>query len=380
MTVRSDFDGPAPRRRPAQQFPMKKVPGLVVALIFVVVTVGGLLTSWTRVEPGMVAVIKNNVTRGETVQTASGLVFHLPFGLTDVFLLNRKVQVFTMTKDVGRGDLQTRDNVKIKVADGSNVEADVEVNFKIIPVEAAHIIRRVGPDEAFKNKMIRSYTRALIREQYGLLTLEAVSDPATRTSQNVRVKEALNESLRTFGIEVTQVNTTRFVFNKEYERLVKEKKATSQEFTNQSAAQEKAQKEQEAKIASATRTKNTTIIQARGVARKRIVTVENEAKQLIARAGGQAYAKRKEGERSFEVATNEARAIEAEGLNTAQGIKRLADAYARGGVGLVKEAIARKLLGKRINGRPYSLSEKIERFEVKRDSAIPAATGNREEK
>jgi regulator of protease activity HflC (stomatin/prohibitin superfamily) len=345
--------------------------GIIGAAVLLVLLCG--MSCYDYVEPGEVGVIKNNVTGAEQVKLESGLVLHLPFGLTDVFRLDRTVQVFSMTKHAGSGDRRGVDNVKIKVSDGSNVEVDVEVNYRIIPANAADIIRRVGPGDAFKNKMIRSYTRAILREKYGVLTLENISDPASRTSQNVLVKESLNDSLEPFGLEVTLINTTNFTFDKDYERLVKEKKAKAQEFRNQAAAQEQAVKEQEAKIASVTREKNTSLIVAAGKARKRLVTAENSAKQLVLRAEGEAYAKNTEGDRDFEVATNEAQAIETEGLNTAQGILRMAEAYQKGGDGLVKEALAKKLMGAIINGRPYSLSERIERIQVDRTGQVPAA-------
>jgi membrane protease subunit HflC len=348
---------------------------VVIPVAVIIVLAAVAISGHTYLEPGEVAAIKNNITGAEEVRTESGIIIHLPLGLTDVYKLDRKVQVFTM------GEQQPRrrrahtdsDNVKIKVVDGSNVELDVVVNFKVITSKAADIIRRVGEGDAFKNKMIRSYTRALIREKYGKLKLEEVSDASLRTTKNLEVLHDLNRDLEKFGIEITLINTTNFQFNPEYEKLVKEKKATAQEFANQKAAQEKAQRVQEAEVARAEREKNNAIITARGAAKKRIVEAENRAKQLILRAGGDAYAKKKEGDRSYEVAINEAKAVEAEGLNTAQGIKKLADAYSRGGIALVKEALAKKLLGRRINGRPYSLSESIQRLSIDRAAAVPAA-------
>ncbi len=294
---------------------------MITPIVAVVLLILLGLNAYTYLEPGEVAVIKNNITGAEDVRTESGIIIHLPLGLTDVYKLDRKVKVFTMggspkdsrTKRVDWSSSTTRSRsrdrvgaVKIKVADGSNVEVDVEVNFKVIPTEAASIIKHIGLGDAFEFKMIRSYTRSLIREMYGILTLEEVSNPATRTTQNVKVQKTLNDSLEPFGIQVTLVNTTNFLFIPEYEKLVKEKKATAQEFTNQKAAQENAVKGQEAEVARATREKNTAIITAKGQARKRIVESENKAKQLIFRAQGEAYAKKKEGDRSYEVAVNEA--------------------------------------------------------------------------
>ena len=363
-----DDDG-RPRRRSDQLRRLLATRGApIVAIVLLLVLTA--FNSYTYISPGKVAVVKNNITGAEEVRNQSGLVIHLPFGMTDVFQLDRKIQVFEMSKERGRGDRPGIDNVRIKVADGSNVEVDVAVNYRVIPASSADIIKNVGPGDAFKNKMIRSYTRAFIREKYGTLTLEEIANPATRIGQNTEVRLALNDALRPFGIEVTLINTTNFDFNEQYEKLVKEKKAVAQQFTNQKAAQEQAQKEQEAKIAAATRMKRTALIQAGGVRDKNLVEATNNAKQTIARAKGEAYARKLEGDRNYEVAINEASAIEAEGLAKAAGIRKLVEAYADGGLGLVKEALAKKLVGSRINGRPYSLSERIDRLKIEGAAAV----------
>lgn len=367
---------PRPPRRPrsmGREFKPRHIGLGVAAFVILVLVITGASTAYDYVEPGEVAVIKNNLFGSPPeVKQQTGIILHLPFGMTDVYHLDKRNQVFEMSKDPGMGDRYDQDNVKIKVADGSNVEVDVKVEYRLRPAKADLIVQRIGPGNAFKNKLLRGYTRAVIREAYGKLTLETVSDPASRTGQNQIVKKLLNEALDEFGLEVIQVNTTNFVFNPEYNRLVKEKKATAQDFLNQSAAQEQARKEQETKVASATREKNTELISAKGKADKRIVEASNRAKQLVFRAEGEAYAKKKDGDRSYEVAIAEAKAVEAEGLNTATGIQKLTEAYRRGGLGLVKESIAKKLAGAQIKGRPYSYSEDIKRIKVDRTGDAPA--------
>lgn len=364
---------------------------LILPLILVGFGILVVLDGHTYLVPEEAAVIKNNITGAEQVRTDSGLILHLPLGLTDVYKLDRTVQSFDMKRDPTPDDVSTRrgrrsraaraaraanrggDNVSVKVQDGSNVELDVSIQYQIIPEDAAKIIKNIGEGDAFKTKLVRAFTRALIREKFGTLTLEEISDPATRSAQNLEVQRALNTALAQFGLEVQLVNTTNFRFNSEYESLVKQKKATAQEFTNQAAAQENALKDQAVQVARAKREKETALIAAQGEASKRIVEADNRAKQLRLRAAGEAYAKKKDGDRAHAVAIAEAAAIEAEGLNTAAGIKRLADAYARGGIALVKETLAKKLAGRRINGRPYSLSEDVNRLKVEHGAAVTGA-------
>ena len=75
---------------------------------------------------------------------------------------------------------------------------------------------------------------------------------------------------------------------------------------------------------------------------KAVIEAEGLAAQTVNVASGEAYKVRLEGERLLKVAQAEAKAIEAEGLRKAEGIEKLAEAYEKGGMGLIREALAEK--------------------------------------
>ena len=68
---------------------------------------------------------------------------------------------------------------------------------------------------------------------------------------------------------------------------------------------------------------------------------------------------------------NEAVALETELSRRAQGIQVLAEAYTKGGIGLVKEALAAKLKGVRIVGRPFSNDANPQRVQM--ETIVPAS-------
>lgn len=53
----------------------------------------------------------------------------------------------------------------------------------------------------------------------------------------------------------------------------------------------------------------------------------------------------------------------------AEAIKKLSEAYETGGQALVREALAEKFRGVKLEGKPYSLSTNIERFALEKLAA-----------
>jgi hypothetical protein len=76
-------------------------------------------------------------------------------------------------------------------------------------------------------------------------------------------------------------------------------------------------------------------------------------------------------------ATNEAKAIEFEGISRAQGIEKLAKAYEKGGLALVREALAEKFRGVVLQGRPYSLASEVQRLQLEEAAAVLKKKGGK---
>ncbi|MFH0794370.1 MAG: SPFH domain-containing protein [bacterium] len=332
-------------------------------IVFLFAAIGVTLYSGvTRVEPGEIAIIVNNITHKVTLDTRNGIKIHLPLGLTDVYKLDRTLQVFAMTGEYGTkaGD----DSIRIKTNDGSNVIIDAEINYQIDETRGKEIVEMLGRGDRYKGELLRSYSRSLIRDSFGDLSIDEVTDPANRLDKIHQINEALNKSLSPWALQVAAVSATNFAFNDQYTQMIKERKESEQVFRNQESAQQNALRDQERQIAEATRIKNTRLEEEKGSQQKRIIEKQGWGEQLKKRADGDAYKARVEGEQAYQVALNEAKAVEVEGLKKAEGIQKLSDAYAQGGLGLVREALAAKYAGAVINGRPYSLDNEVQRLQL----------------
>ncbi len=354
-----------------------QVPPLFVgsALLFIVVVSLGLsvvFTGITVVKPGEVAIIKNNVTGAETLKLTNGTIIHMPFGLTQVYRLDKTQQPVRMTQNPNIGDRMGDDSVQIKTNDGSNVNMDVEVQYQIMAERVGHIVKEVGRRDKYKEGLVRAYARSIIRDELGKLSVTEIADPGNRNLRLDRAKNMLNKQLEKYGLKTILITATNPSFNGDYERMIKDRKEADQDVRNEKSAQETALQEQKRKEAEQERIKSVTIREERGKQEALKIAAAADATKRVRESEGTSYAIKKQGDEAFIAASNEAKAIEVEGLSKALGIQALADAYKKGGIALVREALAIKFKGVRLEGQPYSLSSQIERFQLEKAVANSA--------
>jgi regulator of protease activity HflC (stomatin/prohibitin superfamily) len=354
----------------------------LVLLLFVIVFVLAVIkTGVTFVEGTEVGVIINNITHKISVRQQPGYILHLPMGLTDVHIVNCAERVIHMTQQRNQGNRKGVDDLRIKTRDGSNVNADVTVNYTIDKNAAEKVTTYMGAEQNEHEQnietVVRAYVRTAIRDELGKLLVEEISEPSYRDLAIKTAQASLDNALSDYGIRVTNLLVSEFDFNEQYEQLIKDRKEADQMYTNQAAAQETALSNQRRAISSAEREKNNAVVEERGKQRKRVIEAEGMAAQVINLASGEAYKTKLEGERTMKVDMAEAKAIEAEGLRKAEGITKMAEAYEKGGMGLIREALAEKYIGRTINGRPFSLSSHVDRLQLE-SSAAAAATSKKE--
>ncbi len=346
-----------------------------VAIIFVVI-VGFIVLSMgytgvDNLEMGKAAVIIKNVQRKPSVRTRPGLVAHLPFGMTEVYKFPVQNQLMRMQ---GKSDGGT---IRVKTRDGSNVDFGAEIRYRVMETDAAlmSLAKSFGRDEKLDavQQLILALARSDIREILGALYIVEITDAAQRQKKTIEIRTLMNEQLAPYGVYVDTVSLSTPILNTKYAQLIKDRKSANQELANQESAQESALRKQEQAIATATREKDTAIEEEKGRQNKRIIEAKSHAEQRVARADGDADKIRREGDKAYEVALNEAQAFRAEGLSKAEGIRKMAEAYENGGMALVREALAQKYLGAEINGRPFNLSNVVERLALEPGVGAAAA-------
>jgi regulator of protease activity HflC (stomatin/prohibitin superfamily) len=374
MAKIEEIDGPF--RIPGQT---KAIIGAAFLALTVLIVLSFVYTGVDRVEPGEAAVVINNISHNQSVVTEVGYVIHLPFGMTEVHKFNTEDKILLMSGKRVQGQMGG-DAIRVKTRDGSNVDLDAEIKYRLPRQEEAlkNLAHCFGSDRTYDKKvsdLLVAFARSDIREILGELYIYEITDASQRQAKAIEVRSKLNEAMGAYGVNVDSVSILNLDLNDEYEKLIKDRKDADQLFVNQASAIESALQQQAEQIARTTREKNTALEEEKGRQTKRIIEAIGQSKQMKARADGDADRTRIDGDKAYEVALNEARAVEAEGLAKAEGILKLAGAYERGGMALVREALAEKYLGRTINGRPYDLSSTVERLALEPSTVGAAAAG-----
>jgi regulator of protease activity HflC (stomatin/prohibitin superfamily) len=331
----------------------------VAVILFLVV----MFTTGTNVSNTEVGIVVNNVTGSKTIYQNGGMIFHLPLGLTTVYKIDKSQRVMYLTQTPrGTGD-DAGDQINIKTNDGSNVEIDVEVVYQVKAAMAAEALRELG-DEKNVEDILKAMTRSEVRDSFGLLSTLEIAEAGQRVPKLAVIQRTLQSQLDPLGIEVVSINAQNFRFDPEYETIIRERKEADQILANQGDYQAAAEEERNRMKAESERDKETSLAQVRGEMAKLLLIAKGDAQRVLTKAQQEAYSLEREGEIALATADQEAVAIRAEGVQKAEAMSKLLAAYEKGGEGLVKEAVAKFYEGVVVRARPYSQTDRIDRFQT----------------
>src|SRR5215510_5410840 len=178
------------------KIPLKLNASAILVAICILIVGGELLLGnggCIEVEPGEVAVIYNNTGLGlfgerqRTVVEQGALTF-LP-GIHTVQVLERKPQVFVMTADEAatrayRGgedvELNLSPQLTVRANDGSNFYFDrLEIHYQIDPPLAAKVVETSGQGDGYKQQLIATHAREILRDEFGRYDFLEIANPGT---------------------------------------------------------------------------------------------------------------------------------------------------------------------------------------------------------
>ncbi|MFP4500133.1 MAG: SPFH domain-containing protein [Candidatus Hydrogenedentota bacterium] len=256
-----------------------------------------------------------------------GTYFFVPF-INDWHTFDMQLENLEMTAAVARGDRPGRDDLLFKTIDGNDIGLDVIISYRLIPEKAPEVLQYVASNsEELKNNIVRAIARSKPRDIFGELDTEQFYLAEERDKKAADVEERLNEILEPFGVVVERVSPRDYRFSPEYQKAIEDKKVADQ-------LAEKLKSETNA-VEEEYRTK---VEEARAGVEK-----------VQARADGEYERAKIEADAYFEQETQVAKAIEAEAIAEAEGLRQLHAALAgAGGERLVNLAVAGALKDKRI--------------------------------
>lgn len=153
----------------------------------------------------------------------------VPF-FTDWHTFDTRLQNLEMTATTDYGDREVRDDLLFKTVDGNDISLDVIISYKIVPELAPTILQTVATsDTELRENIVRTITRSKPRDVFGELNTEEFYIAEKRTEKSEQVRTVLNDILKPYGVEVTQVGTRDYRFNPAYQQAIEEKKVADQE-------------------------------------------------------------------------------------------------------------------------------------------------------
>ncbi len=305
--------------------------------MFMVLTTAGCVPHTTGETEVGVRTIKFNFF-GETgvedrIYAQGGTYFFLPF-INDWHVFDTKLQNLEMTYSSMRGDRKNQDDLVFKTTDGNDISLDVIIAYRIDAVKAPYILQYVAKDDkSLRDTIVRTVARSKPRDIFGELKTEAFYVAESREAQSDKVKNQLQEILGPMGIVVEKVLTNDYRFNAEYTKAIEDKKVADQQVEKNKSAQHAALEEYKRKLEEA----------------------KGEVNKMVADADGQYLKDKIEADVYQEQQQLLAKAVEAEGIAEAKGVREMNNALAgSGGETIVKLKIAESLAGKRIILLPVS--------------------------
>jgi uncharacterized membrane protein YqiK len=225
--------------------------------------------------------------------------------------------------------------------------------------------RRPKAGEAYERKWVRDFARSVVREVFGELETGEFYNAQLRDSKARETEVRLNELLRPHGLEVTKVVPDTFSFYAEYEELIRLKKAKEQEVEQQKQEKKTALTDQTKQVAQADAQLKVEIAVIKGQLEKAVITAEAEAVRVQKESEAYAYTTKIGADAEFYQMEREAKAVLAQAKSEVEALQNLVAAMkGQGGLNLVMREVAQALQKARIQGKPYSTNNTIQKVSV----------------
>jgi hypothetical protein len=221
----------APARRPRWRRRLTECTlGLLIAPLLVWVAVRAMTGNQglARVHDDEVAVHADWVRGTHTFVSTPGYRPYLPW-LQEVFRFDKSPNAFVMKGNVP-ADHNHVPRLLVRANDGSSFWfEELTLQYALIPDRAALVLEDSGPADAFKQQLVRTHSRAVLRDEFGRFSAEEVVRPENLRDATQKSLDRLNAALGAHGIEVLEVSTPKPAFDQKYEEQIARRKVANQE-------------------------------------------------------------------------------------------------------------------------------------------------------
>jgi regulator of protease activity HflC (stomatin/prohibitin superfamily) len=262
----------ASQGRPVRGGAMLALIGLVVGLLFSIISQGILI-----VEPTQVGVIVNTLTgQFETPRRAGTSVVIPVVQVYYIYPINQ--QQYTMAGKENEGQVRGNDAVQARTVDGQEVALDVTVLYNVNPDKVNELHQRW--QTGYQDNFVRPTVRGLVRDVVSGFRAEDIYGQQ-RTQMEDTMQAKIGERFDQEGLTLTDLLVRDITFSDQFRQAIESKQIADQEA--QQAELRVRQRENEANQARAV---------AAGERDAEIARAQGEAQAIILRAQAEAEALR----------------------------------------------------------------------------------------
>jgi regulator of protease activity HflC (stomatin/prohibitin superfamily) len=211
---------------------------ILIAVIVLIILGYNLFFVYVQPDQYGIKVARVGINRGVQKKIyQAGLTFVLPFGLQQMYQLPKGIQVLELTNfpDTAASMARKDRAAHIQTSDGFFVDVDVSFLYHI--KDPYMVFTTIGPGTLYEDNGIIPKAEPALKETLGKLTTEEFYNSPMRVKKAEEAKQRLNKELNLKGLEVDQVLVRYFIYSKEIQKNIEEKKLQDQMvFTNQAAA------------------------------------------------------------------------------------------------------------------------------------------------
>lgn len=124
--------------------------------------------------------------------------------LVDVAIFDTKTQNYTMSAVHSEGEVSGDDAIRILSSDGLEVTMDISVLYRVLDSEAPKILREIGRNDAYKEKIVRPVTRTKIRDNAVYYTAIDLYSQRREEFQN-RIFSSIEKDFKQRGLVLEQL-------------------------------------------------------------------------------------------------------------------------------------------------------------------------------
>jgi regulator of protease activity HflC (stomatin/prohibitin superfamily) len=231
--------------------PRQKAMAIGAALIVIMSLVTGMM-AYRQVQEGHAGVEKN---WGEVSGTVldSGAHWKMPIR-TSIQEVETRPRTYTMSATSGEGEKARGDAVTVKTINGSSVDVDITVRYRINNNEADQFVRDWNNEQQMEQRLIRPTIRTVLRDEASSLQTtgeDAIYTQAGRAALEEAALEALKDDFEDEPITLEAVQIRNIDLPKSIDKALDRKEEAKQQVEVEKEKVKQAEAEAQQKIVQA---------------------------------------------------------------------------------------------------------------------------------